>query len=64
MSPVTTCHDGTVGSHRAVRFTGDAYIGAVQYSAMFRSADRRLDVDLSIDAARYAPGDSATVNVS
>ena len=47
----------------AVRFTGDAYIGAVQYSATFRSADRRLDVDLSIDAARYAPGDTATVNV-
>ena len=47
----------------AVRFTGEGYVGTVHFAAQFRAADRRLDVDLSMGAARYAPGDTATVHV-
>ena len=47
----------------AVRFTGRGYVGTVGYSALFRTADRRLKVDLSVGAARYAPGATATVDV-
>jgi hypothetical protein len=32
--------------------------------AEFRAADRRIQVDMSVGAARYAPGDTATVNVT
>ena len=48
----------------AVRFTGSGYVGTVQYVAQFRTTDRRLKVDLSVPTARYAPGDTATVNVT
>jgi alpha-2-macroglobulin len=47
----------------AIRFTGHGYVGPVQFGAQFRTADRRIQVDLSLGAARYAPGDTATVNV-
>jgi hypothetical protein len=47
----------------AVRFTGHGYLRAPHYAAQFRSADRRLQVELSMGAARYAPGDTATVHV-
>jgi hypothetical protein len=47
----------------AVRFTGHGYVGTVQFGAQFRITDRHLQVDLSIPAARYVPGDRATVNV-
>jgi hypothetical protein len=47
----------------AVRFTGRGYVGMVSYMAQFRVTDRRLQVDMSVAAAHYAPGDTATVNV-
>ena len=47
----------------AIRFTGRGYVGPVQFGAQFRTADRRIQVDLSPGAARYAPGNTATVNV-
>jgi hypothetical protein len=48
----------------SVRFTGHGYVGTEQFVAQFRAADRRLQVDLSVRAARYAPGDLATVDVT
>ena len=48
----------------AVRFTGHGYVGPVSFEAQFRAADRRIQVDLSVPAARYAPGQTATVNVT
>jgi hypothetical protein len=47
----------------AVRFTGRTYVGVSWYSARFRVTDRRLDVDLTATASRYAPGQTATVLV-
>lgn len=47
----------------AVRFTGHAYVGTLRFGAQFRASDRRLQVDLSAAAARYAPGDTATVDI-
>ncbi|HEX5822986.1 MAG TPA: alpha-2-macroglobulin family protein, partial [Candidatus Limnocylindrales bacterium] len=47
----------------AVRFTGHGYVGTLHFGARFRTEDRRLQVDLSPGAARYAPGATATVNV-
>ena len=47
----------------AVRFTGRTYVGAAWYNPAFRLTDRRLDVELTTDAARYAPGGTATVRV-
>lgn len=47
----------------AVRFTGATYVVGGMFSAGFRETDRRLDVDLSIDSPRYAPGDVVKVNV-
>ena len=47
----------------AVRFTGRGYVGTDWYRAELRRADRRLDVELSVDAPRYAPGDDVTVAV-
>ena len=46
-----------------VRFTGEGYVGTVWYGAVFRFTDRQLAVDLSTDKARYAPGETVTVNV-
>jgi len=46
----------------AVRFTGHGYVGPVSFAAAFRAADRRIQIDMSVAAARYAPGDTATVN--
>jgi hypothetical protein len=48
----------------AVRFTGHGYVGPVSFAAEFRAADRRIQVDMSVAAARYAPGDTATVNIT
>ena len=45
-----------------VRFTGSAYTSAT-YSASFRTQDRRIDVQLSTDKARYSPRDQVTVTV-
>ena len=50
----------TVG---AVRFNGHGYVGSLRFDAPFRASDRRLQVDLSVAAARYAPGDMATVDI-
>ena len=47
----------------AVRFTGDGYVGTLWYGAAFRFTDRLLQVDLTTDKARYAPGETVTVNV-
>ena len=47
----------------AVRFTGTAYVGTAWYTATFRVADRRLDVELTTDASRYAPGGTVTIEV-
>ena len=41
---------------RGVRFTGKAYEVSDVYGAQFATADRRLQVALTPDAARYAPG--------
>ena len=46
-----------------VRFTGDGYVGTLWYGAIFRFTDRQLQVDLTTDKARYAPGETVTVNV-
>jgi hypothetical protein len=46
-----------------VRFTGDGYVGTLWYGTVFRFTDRQLQVDLTIDKARYAPGETVTVNV-
>ncbi len=46
-----------------VRFTGTGYVGTVWFQADFRVADRGLRVELTTDAARYAPGGTATVQV-
>jgi hypothetical protein len=48
----------------AVRFTGHGYVAPVSFAAYFRAADRRIQVDLSVPTARYAPGQTATVNVT
>ncbi len=47
----------------AVRFTGTGYVGTAWFTATFRVADRRLDVELTTDAPRYAPGETVTVSV-
>ena len=47
----------------AVRWTGTGFVGAVGYSAQFRSEDRRLGIQLTPDAPRYAPGQRATIAV-
>lgn len=47
----------------AVRFDGHRYVGSLRFEAQFRTTDRRLQVDLSVGATRYAPGDMATVNI-
>ena len=47
----------------AVLFTGRGYV-TDEFTAYFRQADRRLQVALSVRAARYAPGDVATVDVT
>ena len=47
----------------AVRWTGTGFVGAVGYSAQFRSEGRRLGIQLTPDAARYAPGQRATIAV-
>ena len=46
-----------------VRFTGDGYTGTTWFGATFQAADRRLQVDVTTDAAAYAPGASVTVRV-
>jgi hypothetical protein len=46
-----------------VRFTGTGYVGTVWFEADFRVADRGLRVDLTTDAARYAPGGTVTLGV-
>jgi hypothetical protein len=46
----------------AVRFTGAGYVGTAWFAADFHFTDRRLQVDLTTDAARYVPG--GTVNVA
>ncbi len=48
----------------AVRFTGAGYVRGGSYWAGFRSADRSLDVDLSIASKRYAPRDQVVVDVA
>ncbi|HXI82349.1 MAG TPA: Ig-like domain-containing protein [Verrucomicrobiae bacterium] len=47
----------------AVRFTGRGYTGRVTFGAQFRVGDRKLQVDLTPAAARYRPGDLATVRI-
>ncbi len=46
----------------SVRFTGHGYVAA-GFAARFRTSDRSLQVDLTSGAARYAPGDTATVGI-
>ena len=46
----------------AVRFTGSAYTSG-EYAAWFHVPDRRIDVRLTPDKARYSPRDQATVAV-
>ncbi len=48
----------------AVRFTGTTYVAGGRFSADFREGDRRLDVGLSVDAPRYAPGGVVNVAVT
>lgn len=48
---------------QAVRFTGRRYVIGAGFSARFRSADRRIQVELSTPSARYAPGHEVTVDV-
>lgn len=45
-----------------VRFTGTSYVTPESYNAAFRYEDRRIDVRLTVDKARYGPRD--TVNVA
>lgn len=47
----------------ALRFNGRGYSGTAWFEASFRASDRRLDVELSVDRARYAPGETVTVDV-
>ena len=46
-----------------VRFTGHGYAGTAWFGAAFRVTDRRLQVNVTTDAARYQPGDLVTVRV-
>ncbi len=46
-----------------VRFTGSGYLVSGAYDAVFRQDDRKLHVDVSVRAPRYAPGDTATLDV-
>jgi len=46
-----------------VRFTGEGYVGTTWFGANFRITDRKLQVDLTTDAARYVPGGTVTVTV-
>jgi hypothetical protein len=48
----------------AVRFTGERFVIGTSFSPQFRVAERELQVDLSTDAARYAPGDQVTLTVT
>ena len=48
----------------AVRFTGTGYeVARNDFSALYRAADKRLDVTVTPDRARYAPGGTATVAI-
>ncbi len=47
----------------AVRFTGHGYVVGGWFGAAFRATDRKLQLDLSVAAPRYAPGATATVRV-
>jgi hypothetical protein len=47
----------------AVRFTGHGYAGMATFIARFRTSDRQIKVELTVAAARYAPGETATVKV-
>ena len=47
----------------AVRWTGREFVGAVTFAAQFRTEDRRLGIQLTPGATRYAPGETATVAV-
>ena len=47
----------------AVHFTGTRYVQSDEYYASFRASDREVDVALTPDRARYAPGDPVTLDV-
>ena len=47
----------------AVHFTGTRYVQSDEYYASFRASDREVDVALTPDRARYAPGDAVTLDV-
>ena len=47
----------------AVRWNGRGFVGAIHYSAPFQVSDRHLGIELTPNAARYAPGDTVTVGV-
>ncbi len=46
-----------------VRFTGEAMVPIASFYASFETAERELTVALSTDRARYAPGETVTLDV-
>ena len=48
----------------AVRFTGRGYTQTQSFAARFRVEDRSLQVGLAARAARYAPGELASIDVT
>ena len=48
---------------RAVRFTGERYLVAYAYTALFRASDRAITVDISADRERYAPGERVALDL-
>lgn len=48
---------------QAVRFTGYGYEEAWSYGLPYRAEDKRLDIRITADRTRYAPGDTASLTI-
>ena len=48
---------------QGVRFTGQAMVAIGSFNAWFDTAGRELEIDLTTDRERYAPGETVTLDV-